>query len=861
MDFLYRMHLVDFDPKDKLEIRKNWDWIKEAIRLSSDSLFQEIEKKEFDSLCSSTQTKIHKYLLRGRYRSTPFGLWAGVGIGMWGGSNNIGSLAYRKIENLCFEKPWIQSLTPSKYKVAPGLKVYAEQVQFWSYCIQEEGWRISYLDKNPLILILLAYFEKSEKLDIPTFQQFFKSKNKNQVADIWKMVLESGFLIPESFPELKSPLESEGMDIRITSEIKVNRGIQEKLENLISEIGNLFVPVQSDFLRNFKSWFSYTFDDRFVPIGLLAHRQDLFCSPVNESITKERDEYQSEDILSMLWGNAEEFDLSNCFESKSTDLHHLQIAFKLVGETELYVENLVCNRPFAYSGRFSLDPEIKNLVVDKVESLSEEALYADIILFETSKSNHISRHENAFRYSIYPFGKGVQENQLGVEDLLVGIRRDRLILYSQKLNKEVLPVVQHPLNPNQISHTLSRLIWEIGNQDQQRFIPYHNTSFQQTSYTPRLTWKGVILQGRKWILHSKKYSDKRKLFQFLAESKIPCPLLAGYLDRELILDWEYPPELEILWEELNKLKELTVFECPWKERSPFRNKSGQSLYPQLIYSWKGKDRIIEKIDSLNRVGSIDESWIYLRIGIKEEGLLPLLLKPLPSILRSIIEKSLLQKWYFLCYNSPKPEIRLRLLPAEEAQKQAITAELKQSLMETGWVITVDSAPYYPEYEKYKLTQKGIVTSESIFHLESELILLGNEKQRDSPMLTWDVIKRQNWICESYFYLIEMTGRKEIFFHYFQRLIKEIPVTDRKELSKADYSSTEYVTTYPIEIFLPEFSKIATEQDEVLMRLIPNHLHMCCNRTFPRDTIEYERKVIYSLYKRLGRSIYGRLNSL
>ena len=799
--------------------------------------------------------------MRGRYRSTPFGLWAGVGTGIWGENNQAGKLAYREIENHCFKKFGGKPLISIKYKTAPGLKMYAEQVQFWTYCNQEEGWRISYLDKNPLILILLDYFEQSKQLDFSAFQQFFKSKNKNQVTDIWKMLLESGFIIPENFPEFKPHSESQGRDIRIISGIKVNRIVQKKIENLISEIGNLFTPVESEFLRDFKSWFSYTFDDRFVPLSLLAHRQDFIRHSDSEAMTYERDDYRSGDILSRLWGNAEEFDLSNCYKSKNTDLHNLQIAFKLLGETNLYVENIVCNRPFAYSGRFSFDPEIKKLVVSKVEGLSEPAIYADIILFETLKSNQICSHENAFLYSIYPFGNGVQENYLGVDDLLIGISGNRLKLYSQKLDKEVLPVAQHPLNPTQISHTLSRLFWEIGNQDQQRFIPYHNPSFLNSNYTPRLTWKGIILQGRKWILHSKNFADKRKLYQFLTESKIPCPLLAGYLDRELILNWDYPPEIDILWEELNKLKEVSVFECPWKDLSPFKNKSGEPLYPQLIFSWKGKDRIVQKVNSLNRISGIDDNWIYLRISIKQEGVLPLLLKPFPSILKSFKQQHHIQKWYFLCYNTPKTEIRLRLLPTNEANKQALTAELNYSLMETGWVTTVDSLPYYPEYEKYNLSQKGIITSETVFHLESELGLLGNEQKKIPPMLTWDLPARQNWVCGSYYQLIEMTGRKEMFFHYFQRLIKEIPVADRKELNKADYSSTEYVTTYAIEIFLPEFSKISTEQDEELMRLIPNHLHMCCNRMFIRDTNEYERKVIYGLYKRLGKAIYGRLNSL
>lgn len=862
MDFLYRMHLVDFDPMDKVEIQKHWIWIKQAIQLSSDSLFQEVEKKEFDSLCNSTQAKIHKYLLRGRFRSTPFGLWAGVGLGVWGDSNQIHfPLLYSKIEEKTSEKTSEQTQITFKYRLAPGLKVYSEQVQFWSYCIREEGWRISYLDKNPLIVTLLAYFEKSANLDFYNYQKFFKSTNKHQISALWEMLLESGILIPEDFPAMELPSQSEGMDIRIQSKIILNRHIHEKLEMLISEIGNLFVPVESDYLRNFKSWLIHAYDDRFVPLTLLDHQQDFSSYVENNTGEMQRGKYYSKDIQPFLWKNTEEFDLSSCFDHKKTELHHVQIAFKLMGETDLYIENIVCNRPFAYSGRFSLDPEIKSWVTDNIEDIHSTALHADIILFETSKSNHISRHSNAFQYSIYPFGKGIKKDHLGVDDLLVGIKDNRLILYSQELSKEIIPVVQHPLNPDQISHTLSRLIWEIGNQDQQRFLPYHDASFQHSSYTPRLTWKGIILQGRKWLLYSKSYADKSELLKFLEDSEIPCPLVAGHLDRELLLNWRSSPELVFMWDELNRLEEITVFECPWMARSPLKTKNHQLLYPQVIYSWKGKSRISPKIDFLNRISGHDGRWTYLRIGIKEDGLLPLLLKPLPGILRSMKTKFLLRKWYFLCYNSPKSEIRLRVLADGDDQKQAMSAELAKALMESGWVETVDFSPYYPELEKYAILGESIGVSESIFHLESELILLGNEKWRVKPILSWNVAMRQNWIIDAYYSLIEMTGRKELFLNYYKRLIKDIPVNDRKELNNNEKFSTVGSSGIIAWLFNSEFSKIACKSEEELMRLIPNHLHMCCNRTFPDDTSKHERYVLYGLYKKLGKSIYGRLNSL
>lgn len=865
MDFLYRMHLVDFDPKDEKQIKKNWNWIKQAIRLSSDSLHQEIENKEYDSLPQFTKSKLIKYLIRGRYRSTPFGLWAGVGIGNFGNSNLIETpITYRIIKDQCLKLEENPAHKQTKFRLAPGSKEYADQIHYWSYCRKDEGWRISYLDKNPLVAILLTYFEKSDHLDFKIFQTFFKTKNKEQVLKIWEMLLESQLLIPYHFPEVEtSPIPIErGLDYRLSSKITMDHEIQGKLENLVSEIGNLFVPVESDYMHKFKFWFKYTYDDRFVPISLLAHQKDFFIPTYSEFKPGKKTTTISPNILRELWNNAEEFDLKRCFKKKRANINHLQIAFKIFGQNELFIENMVCNRPFAYSGRFSLDPEIKTYIARNIKDPSSEVVFADFNLYESSKSNHITRHYNVFEYCICPFGRSSQNNLLGIDDLYLGFRQDRFILISQKLNKQVIPVVQHPLNPNQITHTLSRLIWEIGNQDQHRFIPYHDLIFQDSSYIPRLTWNGIILQGRKWILTSKSFSDKNDLIQFLRKSNFPCPILAGHLDRELLLDWTDPIELGFLWEELQRLEDVTIYECPWKEKSPFQKPGGQQLYPQFIYSWQGKDPTLPELHFHNRIIGSDPHWIYARIQMKEDSLIPFLSKPFPKLLKRLKKDSPIKKWYFLFYNSLHPEIRLRILPDDQFQKPIIESDIRYAFIESGWVESVQFAPYYPEIDKYGLNNEGISTSESIFHRESELILLGEDNGNFPPLLTLEEKDRRFWIIQTFHRLIEISGRQDLFFHYYQGLLKKIPWMERKELKKGEicHIRTEN-TLLRLDLFDEEFSKFSIESDEVLKRIIPNHLHMCCNRAFPMDSPLQERRVIYEIYRLLGKSLYCRSTTL
>lgn len=853
MDFIYRLHLVDFNPMDDAQIEKHWNWIKKAISYSSSSLYRKINTPSFNELDPNSKKKIIKYLLRGRYRSTPFGLWAGVGVGNWSETHQINlPLTYQRIES----QPNSQNLSGTSdnlFKIAPGLKAYSDQVQYWTYCPKEEGWRISYLDKNPLIVLLLKHFQKSDILNRQDFNSFFESKNQEQIDQIWKMLLQSGILIPSNFPSKTSTFPDQGIDIKLTSRISIKNSIKKRLDQLSLEIGNLFLPVESEFLKQFKNWFQFEYDDRFVPVSKLSH----FHRFSRREFDLNKPLQDTQIPPSWLFTDEEEIDLSIHFPKKELDLQHLQLVFKLFGQEGVYIENMVCNRPFAYSGRFSLDPEIKKVITQKLDQNPKDIELADLFLFESTKSNHITRYSNAFNYSIYPFGHGTQPSQLGIEDLLLGLRDGRLILYSQKLKKQVIPVNQHPLSPTMISHPLSRLLWEIGNQDQYRFFAYHHDTLQRCGYLPRLSWRGLILQGRRWVINSTDYPTSQKLHHYLVNSPIPEIITAGHLDRELVLDWTDKLQFEFLYYELQRMGELSIYECPWKDNSPFQNLKGEYLYPQLIYSWTGKRKNQPVLNFLNRIEITDTRWVYTRIFINEIGVQPFLHKTFPSLMQSLKESFIIDKWYFLTYQSPQTEIRLRVLPQCQQVKTEICHHIQHQFSDSAWVENIHFASYYPEIEKYGGKNQSMENSESIFHMESEMIIFEANSGKTTPVQSWSAAEQRSWVIHRYFTLIQKSGYLISFFEYFQKWVKGIPLPLRKTLAKTEF---EKVGFYPgmdvaerVENGMISIAKLSLDE---LLRIIPNHIHLCCNRTFSVNTQEEEQRVIYGIYKILGKHRYG-----
>lgn len=205
---------------------------------------------------------------------------------------------------------------------------------------------------------------------------------------------------------------------------------------------------------------------------------------------------------------------------------------------------------------------------------------------------------------------------------------------------------------------------------------------------PRLTWKGNILQGRRWVVNRKNYDSKADFFEFLANHKIPSPIVAGNLDRELVLDWTDSIQSDLIWKELGRAEELTLFECPWVNKSAFKSQSSESIFPQIIYGKACSKWGIMRPGFLNRISKPNLDWVYFRIFVSEFGLQPLLFKALPNLISRLKQEFQLNKWYYLIYQSPQLEIRLRIfLPSSEKNQKSQKLFKKHYTIPVGWTVS------------------------------------------------------------------------------------------------------------------------------------------------------------------------------
>ncbi|SDD83873.1 thiopeptide-type bacteriocin biosynthesis domain-containing protein [Algoriphagus faecimaris] len=861
MKLLYRLHLLDFDPKDEKQWLVHWDFIQKAIATSSNSLSLKLRGKKPADLSAQLKLKIYKYLLRGRYRCTPFGYWAGVGLASWQKETFplIADLDYTIISELTPSIPDNQAEDEKRYRLAPGLIGEGNFFHYWSYCKIEEGWRRSSISNIKMVDDLVNHLVTAKSINQAEFLGLFSDINPNTAISIWNSFLESGLLLDARFPSIGPNTETKvapSIDLKISNSIHVSQSIQNQLDQFIAQAGALFSPVSSPFIQELKKWFLFHYDDRFVPLALMEQLTEI--PKIFKTSSATSDSINSA-LKESFWGNVKKIDLKELFELKPTQsLEHIHLVFKVGGKNKVYIENIASNRPFAYSGRFSLDEEIFDNLRDNFPKEDEQnhVIYADVLLFESQKSNLICRHKNPYFYVINPFIKETKNRVLGMADLCLGLRDDEFILISKSLRKRIIPTIQHPLNPTHISYFPSRLIWEIAHQQQFKFLPYVHPAFQEGNYLPALFWGDIQVQDRRWKLQISQFDSEEKLWKHLQHDRIPPEVLVGYLDRELLLNWEDPRDLKLLWEELKIHEELFIYACSWKNDSGFRKENGSKMYPQFIYSKLLKSTTYPdaKPYFIHLVSTQDPNWLSIRILMEDEAIPIFLDRSLPHIMEELNDLFFLESWYFLVYKSPMAELRLRVKCSQPNLNKPLFSKLEQLIKNSAWVKHILKADYYPEVGKYG--SKGIVQSELIFSFESKLVL-GFLPDKTNFWSELDPVSHTEWVVQLYYLVITASPKAKEMFSFIRDLVKDIPYQERRKLKElADFRVELEISQSIKDAYLAMFRNHEYFDSEKSILFVFNHLHMCCNRIFGLDAPHHEQVVIYKLYQRLGNDHYS-----
>ncbi|CAL2107784.1 lantibiotic biosynthesis protein [Tenacibaculum sp. 190524A02b] len=540
---------------------------------------------------------------------------------------------------------------------------------------------------------------------------------------------------------------------------------------------------------------------------------------------------------------------------------------------------------------------IKSLTKHEQE-INPEAILAEVIYIPDGKFANISLYPNLRDYEITYLSnsKLPSENQIGINDLMVSIKRNRVILRSVKLDKEIIPIMSNTYDPSygdpifqflsavsyqNISHGFQ---WDWG-------LMYSNEPF-----LPRIEYKNLIITRARWYITKANinYKDDTAVEKYInkirKELKLPKLLVLAEGDNELLIDLDNKICRHLLAREL-KDKNLILHEflntpdnCFVKDEKG--NYSNEILFPigskKPMYSkyYSEKDFTIK--NKTQRVFYPGSEWLYLKIYSGNKIVENILTEIIGDFAEALVEEKVIDKWFFIRYYDPNPHIRVRFhKPKEYLNHSAwnkilenLQAKIKELVKEDHTVkVMVDS--YQREIERYG--EETIESSESIFHADSVAIykflsmIYGDEGEE----LRWKFgLISVDRLLNDFGYSIEEKYRltkniSNYFYNEFNqhnrdggkimsRVIKNKFREKRKEIESIltkQHENTDYTEAYECfdirsasikkEVAFINNSKMSAIFKDDFMA---SHIHMTMNRLFLVNQRKHELVVYYFLNK-------------
>ncbi|MBB6005374.1 lantibiotic dehydratase [Arcicella rosea] len=448
--------------------------------------------------------------------------------------------------------------------------------------------------------------------------------------------------------------------------------------------------------------------------------------------------------------NLNEDDFKPFLQKKDKTPSSTSMIFRLTGDEELpiYLEKLGGTSAVNLLGRFAhTDKAILDIIqeiTEKEQALNPEVVFAEIVHLPENRIGNILLHPAFWKYEIpYLAKSSLPENQqILLEDLLVSvdISQQKIRLKSKRLNKEVIPRLSNAHNYSMNALPIYHFLCDLQSAN---LVVAFDTGWrkvtQNTRFSPRLTYKNIILEAATWQFKKEDFehllinSPENLLVifhEFSVKWQLPKRFVLVDFDNELLVNTENLLSIQTWLDAIKNRDKIELKEFLFTPNNGhIVNQSGAFFTNQFIASLINKKTIFEQIPAqkplnhdIQRTFSLGSEWLYLKIysGVKAAD--DILAQNIKSLVEQFLEKQLIDKWFFIRYTDPDNHIRLRLHFTDLKHLGEVILGLKETLDDLEkegiiWKIQYDT--YQREIERYGADV--MILTENIFFHDSETI--------------------------------------------------------------------------------------------------------------------------------------------
>jgi thiopeptide-type bacteriocin biosynthesis protein len=378
------------------------------------------------------------------------------------------------------------------------------------------------------------------------------------------------------------------------------------------------------------------------------------------------------------------------------------------------------------------------------QQLSGDAVLADVVYDPPGKPvTNVFCRPALTHYVIPFFGTTVapREMQIRLSELSVSIRAGEIVLWSERLNKQVMPVhntayaFHHPGNPPvlrflcKLAMGTSAVAWDWGR------------VLESFPFLPRLQYDRLIIAPARWKLQQAEFPDSSRMqnpeltcrIQELRDvHHIPRFVVLLHQDKRLPVDLENILSLKMFLRLTRHQDEITLTELlPAPEQLCAGSSESRFHHELVLPVTRGQDIPVSEPRARRSLVPVEQrrmlpasEWMYIKVYARPSLLDASLTSLFANLTGAPQFHQIASKWFFIRYADPAHHLRIRFHLHEPGMAAVIFEELSRHLnalryKDLLWKWQVDT--YEREIERYG-GLPATDAAENIFCADSALAL-------------------------------------------------------------------------------------------------------------------------------------------
>jgi thiopeptide-type bacteriocin biosynthesis protein len=355
-----------------------------------------------------------------------------------------------------------------------------------------------------------------------------------------------------------------------------------------------------------------------------------------------------------------------------------------------------------------------------------------------------------------------EDRQLYISDLLVGVVREQVMLWSRRLKRRVAIRIANAHDVDAWFHLpVYRFLGALANEDRAGLATAWSWgTLQNCAFLPRVVHGDVVLCRMRWTLDA-----ERRLALRGASDDIVCARLRALRDdlglprwvaivgrgSALTIDLDNRLSVDLLLKEARDAAPLQLEEVlPTPEQLLARGPEGayvaEVVLPvsarratrpaQVSPRWSSA---LDGSDALARSFPPGSEWLYIKIFCGPSQIVPSLHAVMNELERAGLD-SMIDRWFFLPFADPEPHLRLRFRGSGDVLLGRVLPTVHQALAgalreRSVWRVQVDT--YERELERYG-GPTGMELAEELFCVDSDAVRLLLELSANDEQLRWQL---------------------------------------------------------------------------------------------------------------------------